>query len=220
MRIGAILSQADAGTDAATIRGYAQGLESVGYDHLMAYDHLLGASAERLSTGHFGGFGSPPYTDQHTFHEILVLFSHLAGVTTTLEFVTSVLVLPQRQTAVVAKQMSTIDLLSGGRLRLAVGVGWNWAEYEALGADFGARTDVLEEQIQVMRKLWTQPLVTFSGNHHHRHGFQPRLGRRQPARASGAGARVPPRGVADGQSRTRRHDGLIRCCRLRRDRAA
>jgi probable F420-dependent oxidoreductase len=166
MRIGAILSQADAGVDAQLIRGYAQGLESVGYDHLMAYDHVLGASAERLSSGEFGGFGTPPYTDQHTFHEILVLFSHLAAVTTTLQFVTSVVVLPQRQTAVVAKQVSTIDLLSGGRLRLAVGVGWNWAEYEALGADFAARTEVLEEQIEVMRALWTQPLVTFSGKHH------------------------------------------------------
>jgi probable F420-dependent oxidoreductase len=128
---------------------------------------VLGASAERLATGEFGGFGTPPYTDQHTFHEILVLFSHLAAVTTTLEFVSSVVVLPQRQTAVVAKQVSTIDLLSGGRLRLAVGVGWNWAEYEALGADFAARTEVLEEQIEVMRALWTQPLVTFSGKHHH-----------------------------------------------------
>lgn len=166
MRVGAILSQADAGVDADLIRRYAQDIESAGFDHLMAYDHVLGASAERLATGQFGGFGTPPYTDQHTFHEILVLFSHLAAVTTTLQFVTSVVVLPQRQTAVVAKQVSTIDLLSGGRLRLAVGVGWNWAEYDALGADFAARTDVLDEQIQVMRALWTQPLVTFSGRHH------------------------------------------------------
>jgi probable F420-dependent oxidoreductase len=166
MRIGAILSQADAGVDPDLIRAYAGGLEAAGYDHLMAYDHVLGASAERLAGGEFGGFGTPPYTDQHTFHEILVLFSHLAAVTTTLEFVTSVVVLPQRQTAVVAKQVATIDLLSGGRLRLAVGVGWNWAEYEALGADFAARTEVLDEQIEVLRALWTQPLVTFSGRHH------------------------------------------------------
>jgi probable F420-dependent oxidoreductase len=166
MKIGAILSQADAGVDPDVIRQYAQGVESSGYDHLMAYDHVLGASAERLAGGEFGGFGTPPYTDQHTFHEILVLFSHLAAVTTSLDLVTSVLVLPQRQTAVVAKQVSTIDLLSGGRLRLAVGVGWNWAEYEALGADFAARVDVLEEQLEVLRALWTQPLVTFAGRHH------------------------------------------------------
>ena len=114
----------------------ARDLEAAGYAHLMAYDHMLGASAERLATGEFGGFGTPPYTDQHTFQEILTLFAHLSAVTTTLGFVTSVVVLPQRQTAAVAKQVATIDLLSGGRLRLAVGVGWNWAEYEALGADF------------------------------------------------------------------------------------
>ncbi|MBI5090642.1 MAG: LLM class F420-dependent oxidoreductase [Actinobacteria bacterium] len=166
MKVGAIFSQADGGTDPEMMRRYARDLESAGFAHLMAYDHLLGASAERLSGGEFGGFGTPPYTDQHTFQEILVLFSHLAAVTDDLEFVTSVVVLPQRQAAAVAKQVATIDLLSGGRLRLAVGVGWNWAEYEALGADFGARTEVLEEQIEVMRALWTQPLVTFHGAHH------------------------------------------------------
>ena len=96
-----------------------------------------------------------------------MLFSHLAAVTTSLELVPSVLVLPQRQTAVVAKQVSTIDLLSGGRLRLAVGVGWNWAEYGALGTDFATREERLEEQIEVMRLLWSQPLVTFDGAFHH-----------------------------------------------------
>jgi probable F420-dependent oxidoreductase len=166
VRVGAIFSQADGGTDPEMIRRYACDLEAAGFDHLMAYDHMLGASAERLAGGEFGGFGSPPYTDQHTFQEILVLFSHLAAVTTRLEFVTSVVVLPQRQAAAVAKQVATIDLLSGGRLRLAVGVGWNWAEYEALGADFRARTAILEEQIDVMRALWTQPLVTYRGRHH------------------------------------------------------
>ncbi|MGE0136403.1 MAG: TIGR03619 family F420-dependent LLM class oxidoreductase [Ilumatobacteraceae bacterium] len=166
MRVGAIFSQADGGTDPAMMRRYAVDLEAAGFAHLMAYDHMLGASAERLAGGEFGGFGTPPYTDQHTFEEILVLFGHLAAVTTDLGFVTSVLVLPQRQAAAVAKQVATIELLSGGRLRLAVGVGWNWAEYEALGVDFGARTAILEEQIEVMRALWTQPLVTYRGAHH------------------------------------------------------
>ena len=100
----------------------------------MAYDHVLGASVERLGAGPFGGpFPAPPYTAEHTFHEVLTLFSHLAGVTSTIGFVTSVLVLPQRQTALAAKQIATIDLLSGGRLRVAVGAGWNRAEYEGLG---------------------------------------------------------------------------------------
>src|SRR5688572_22318419 len=116
MKIGAILSQADSGVDAVALRNYAQALERAGFDHLLAYDHVLGASADRLAGGRFGSFPSAPYTSEDTFHEILVLFSHLAAVTTRLEFVTSVLVLPQRQTAVVAKQVSTLDLLSAGWL--------------------------------------------------------------------------------------------------------
>jgi len=166
MQIGAIFSQGDSGTDADKIRHFAHAVESAGFDHLMAYDHVLGAAHDRLDGGRFGSFPTPPYTAEHTFHEILVLFSHLAAITSTLELVTSVLVLPQRQTPVVAKQLATLDLLSGGRVRLAVGVGWNWAEYESLGADFDARTDVLDEQIDVLRALWTEPLVTFSGRYH------------------------------------------------------
>ena len=152
MRLGVVFSQADAGVDAAAIRQWAIDAEAAGYRHLLAYDHVLGASVERLGPGPFGSFPAAPYTDQHTFHEILTLFSHLAAVTSTLEFVTSVLVLPQRQAPVVAKQISTIDLLSGGRLRLAVGVGWNQAEYEGLGTDFATREERLEEQIEVMRR--------------------------------------------------------------------
>jgi probable F420-dependent oxidoreductase len=166
MHIGAIFSQADSGTDPHAIRRFAQTVEAAGYDHLMAYDHVLGAAHDRLDGGRFGSFPTPPYTAEHTFHEIIVLFSHLAALTTTLGLVTSVLVLPQRQTTVVAKQIATLDLLSAGRVRLAVGVGWNWAEYESLGADFDARTDVLDEQIDVLRALWTEPLVTFSGRYH------------------------------------------------------
>jgi probable F420-dependent oxidoreductase len=170
MRIGAVFSQADSGTDPDAIRQWALDAEAAGFEHLMAYDHILGASAERLGTGPFGSFANPPYTSEHTFHEILVLFSHLAALTTKVSFVTSVLVLPQRQTAVVAKQVATIDLLSGGRIRLAVGVGWNAAEYEALGVDFADRTALLEEQIDVMRLLWAQPIVDFEGRFHHLRG--------------------------------------------------
>ena len=165
MRLGVVFSQADAGVDAAAIRRWAIDAEAAGYRHLLAYDHILGASVERLGPGPFGSFPAAPYTDQHTFHEILTLFSHLAAVTSTLEFVTSVLVLPQRQAPVVAKQISTIDLLSGGRMRVAVGVGWNQAEYEGLGTDFATREERLEEQIEAMRRLWTEPLVTYAGTH-------------------------------------------------------
>jgi len=125
MRIGAVFSQADAGTDPDAIRQWVVDVEAAGFEHVLAYDHILGASPERLGPGPFGAFPNAPYTSEHTFHEILVLYSHFSALTTTLQFVTSVLVLPQRQTALVAKQISTIDLLSGGRLRLAVGVGWN-----------------------------------------------------------------------------------------------
>ncbi len=166
MRIGAVFSQADSGTDPDAIRQWAIDAESAGYEHLMAYDHVLGASAERLGPGPFGSFPNAPYTSEHTFHEILVLFSHLAALTTRMSFVTSVLVLPQRQTAVVAKQVASIDLLSGGRIRLAVGVGWNAAEYEGLGVDFANRTALIEEQIDVIKMLWTQPVVSFEGRFH------------------------------------------------------
>ncbi len=170
MRIGAVFSQADSGTDPDTIRQWAIDAEAAGFEHLMAYDHVLGASSARLGPGPFGSFPAAPYTSEHTFHEILVLFSHLAALTTRMSFITSVLVLPQRQTAVVAKQVASIDLLSGGRIRLAVGVGWNAAEYEGLGVDFADRTALFEEQIDVMRLLWTQPLVDFDGRFHHLRG--------------------------------------------------
>jgi probable F420-dependent oxidoreductase len=166
MRIGAVFSQADSGTDPDSIRQWAIDAEAAGFEHLMAYDHVLGATSERLGPGPFGSFPTAPYTSEHTFHEILVLISHLAAVTTRMSFVTSVLVLPQRQTAVVAKQVASIDLLSGGRIRLAVGVGWNAAEYEGLGADFADRTAMLEEQIDVIKMLWTQPVVNFEGRFH------------------------------------------------------
>jgi probable F420-dependent oxidoreductase len=170
MRIGAIFSQADSGTDPDGIRAWVQRAEAAGFDHVMAYDHVLGASAERLGPGPFGPFPTAPYTAEHTFHEILTLFSHLAAITTRVGFVTSVLVLPQRQTALLAKQVATVDRLSGGRLRLAVGAGWNAAEYEGLGAEFDTRRDRLEEQVEVMRRLWSEPLVSFDGKFHHLDG--------------------------------------------------
>ena len=167
MNLGAIFSQADSGTDPDAIRAWARRAEEAGFDHIMAYDHVLGASVERLGAGPFGGpFPAPPYTADDTFHEVLTLFSHLAGVTSTIAFVTSVLILPQRQTALAAKQIATLDLLSGGRLRVAVGAGWNRAEYEGLGAEFESRRELLEEQVVVLRRLWSEPLVTFSGRFH------------------------------------------------------
>jgi len=170
MDLGVIFSQADSGTDPDAIRQWARDAEDAGFDHLMAYDHILGATPERLGSGPVGSFPSAPYTAEHTFHEIMVLFGHLAAITERMYFVTSVLVLPQRPAALAAKQIATLHLLSGGRIRVAVGVGWNRAEYEGLGADFAHRVAVLDEQIDVMRALWTQPHVDFVGRFHHLEG--------------------------------------------------
>lgn len=181
MQLGVIFSQAGSGTDPAAFRRFATESEAAGYGHFMAYDHVLGAAAEAFD-GSIGRFGAPPYTDKHEFHEILTLFSHLSAVTTTLEFVTSVLVLPQRQTAVAAKQIATVNLLSGNRLHVSVGVGWNYLEYAALGAGYDTRVARLSEQMTVMRKLWTEPLVQFNGAFHHldRIGINPCPGRAFP----------------------------------------
>lgn len=167
MHVGTIFSQADSGTDADAIRRWAVTADQAGFHHVMAYDHVLGATRERLTGGGIDQFGDPPYTDRDTFHEILTLFSHLAAITTTIEFVPSVIVLAQRQVPLVAKQVATVDRLSGGRLHVAVGVGWNHAEYAAMGADFEQRANVLDEQVALMRRLLTEPVVTFDGRFHH-----------------------------------------------------
>ena len=192
MKIGTVFSQADAGVDAAAIRAWAQRAEAAGFHHLLCYDHVLGASVDRLGPGPFGSFPAAPYTNEHTFYEVLTLFSHLAAVTTTLEFASSVVILPQRQTALAAKQIATMDLLSGGRMNVAVGVGWNPAEYAGLGASFATRTAQLEEQIDVLRRLWTEPLVSFDGRFHHldRVGINPLPTRNIPI-WMGSGAAEP-----------------------------
>jgi probable F420-dependent oxidoreductase len=160
MRIGVTFPQTEIGSDPIVIRDYAQAVEDLGYTHLLAFDHVLGAHPDR-----FPGW-KPPYTHESPFHEVCVLFGYLAGLTRSLELVLGVLVLPQRQTALVAKQTAEIQLLSGGRLRLGVGVGWNFVEYEALGANFHDRGRRVEEQIEVLRRLWTEDLVHFEGKYH------------------------------------------------------
>ncbi len=160
MQIGAVFPQTELGADAGAVRAYAQRVEELGYAHLLAYDHVVGADPQV----HRGWNG--PYDLYSTFHEPLVMFGYLAAVTTTLELVTGIVILPQRQTVLVAKQAAEVDLLSGGRLRLGIGLGWNAVEYEALGEDFGNRGRRCAEQVEVMRKLWTEPTVTYRGNYH------------------------------------------------------
>lgn len=160
MRIGAIFPQVEIGNDPVVIRDYAQAVEEMGYQHILVYDHVLGADISNRPDWR------GPYTSEHAFHEPFVLYGYLAAITRRIELVTGVLVLPQRQTALVAKQAAEVDVLSGGRLRLGIGVGWNDVEYEALGQDFRTRGARSEEQIALLRAFWTQPAVTFSGRWH------------------------------------------------------
>jgi probable F420-dependent oxidoreductase len=160
MKLGVVFPQTESGVDPIAIRDYAQTAESLGYDYLLAYDHVLGANPDRP-----GGWRGP-YTYETLFHEVFVLFGYLAAVTQRLELVTGVIILPQRQTALVAKQAAEVDVLSGGRLRLGIGVGWNEVEYVSLSEDFHNRGKRQEEQVALLRELWTKPLVNFSGAYH------------------------------------------------------
>ncbi|BBZ13684.1 LLM class F420-dependent oxidoreductase [Mycobacterium branderi] len=160
MRIGVVFPQTEIGADAGAVRAYAQQVEGLGFTHLLAYDHVVGADPA-IHTGWAG-----PYDLYSTFHEPLVTFGYLAAVTTSLELVTGIVILPQRQAVLVAKQAAEVDLLSGGRLRLGVGLGWNTVEYEALGEDFSNRGKRCDEQVDVMRRLWTEPTVTYRGTYH------------------------------------------------------
>jgi probable F420-dependent oxidoreductase len=160
MEIGVIFPQTEIGGDPGAVRAYGEALTELGYSHMAAYDHVLGGDTAVL--GDLGG----PYTIDHTFREPLMMFSYLAG-RTPLAFATSILIGPQRQTALLAKQAAELDLLCGGRFRLGLGIGWNKLEYDALGVPFDQRAAIFEEQIAVLRALWTQKSVTVDGRFHH-----------------------------------------------------
>jgi probable F420-dependent oxidoreductase len=160
MKIGVVFPQTEFPPDPIAIRDYAQAVEGLGFSHIHAYDHVLGANPDRP-----GGW-TGPYTYKHSFFEPFALFSYMAGLTHTIEFDTGILILPQRQTALVAKQAATLDVLSHGRTRLGVGNGWNELEYTALGENFHNRGKRMEEQVTLLRMLWTQPLVNFHGRWH------------------------------------------------------
>ncbi len=158
MQIGVTFPQNEIGADPAGVREYVQAVEEAGYKHLVIYDHVLGADP----TNRPGWRG---YTDKSLFHEPFVLFGYLAAFSK-LELATAVTILPQRQTALVAKQTAEIDVLTGGKFRLGVGVGWNSVEYEGLGMDFSTRGRAVEEQIEVLRLLWSQEVVSYKGKFH------------------------------------------------------
>jgi probable F420-dependent oxidoreductase len=158
VKIGVVLPQTEIGADPVVVRAYAAAVEELGFAHILAYDHVLGADP----AGHPGWAG--PYDVDTTFHEPFVLFGYLAAITS-MELVTGVIILPQRQTALVAKQAAEVDLLTEGRFRLGVGLGWNQVEYEALGKDFTDRGRRLAEQVALLRQLWTERSVTFRGQY-------------------------------------------------------
>src|SRR2546428_1921646 len=135
MRLGVVFPQTEIGSDPAVIRDYAQAAEGAGYDHLLVFDHVLGAKLERLDK-----LGRrPPYTDESAFHEPFVLFGYLGACTQRLELVTGIVILPQRQTALLAKQAAAVDVLTGGRLRLGVGIGREHVGDEAPEKGFHTR---------------------------------------------------------------------------------
>jgi probable F420-dependent oxidoreductase len=158
MQVGVTFPQTEIGADLVVIRDYAQAVEGLGYNHMVVFDHVLGADPTNRP-------GWKGYTQRDMFHEPFVLFGYLAALTH-LELVPAVIILPQRQTALVAKQAAEIDILTGGKLRLGVGVGWNPVEYEALGVNFKLRGRIIEEQIEVMRLLWSQEIVSYKGRFH------------------------------------------------------
>jgi probable F420-dependent oxidoreductase len=158
MKIGVAYPQIELRGDPVAVREFGISIEDLGFDHILAYDHVLGAvHADRTPplTG--------PYTERDPFHDPFVMFAYLAGITERVHFTTGILVLPQRQTAVVARQATDVGLLSGGRLRLGVGIGWNYVEYEALGQDFHTRGARQEEQISLLHELFSEPVVDFTG---------------------------------------------------------
>lgn len=160
MKIGVVFPQTEIGSDPATIARFATTAESLDYDHILAYDHVIGASTQ--SRPDWQG----PYTSESMFHEPLVLFSYLAGLTKTIGLVTAVMILPQRQTILVAKQAACVDVLSNGRLRLGIGTGWNEVEYESLAENFNDRGIRSEEQIDLLRRLWQDEAITYKGKWH------------------------------------------------------
>ena len=160
MKIGVVFPQTEIGEDPAAIRDYAQAVEALDYTHILAFDSVVGANPDRP-----GGWDSQ-YTYRHAFHEPFALFAFCAAVTHRIELATGVLILPQRQTTLVAKQAAEVDVLSAGRLRLGIGVGWNPVEFEALGENIHDRGKRVEEQLEVMRLLWTRELVTYEGRWH------------------------------------------------------
>ncbi|MBM3959834.1 MAG: LLM class F420-dependent oxidoreductase [SAR202 cluster bacterium] len=161
MQIGVVFPQTEIGTDPGGIREYGQAVERMGFSHILAYEHVIGANRASRPD-----WGRRPYDLDSMFHEPFVLFGFIAAATSTIGLVTGIVILPQRQTVLVAKQAATLDVLSNGRLRLGIGIGWNDVEYTALGMNFRDRGRRSLEQVEVMRALWTNRAVTIDKRWH------------------------------------------------------
>ena len=197
MEIGVAYPQIELRGDPVAVRKFGRAVEDFGFDHILAYDHVLGAVHEGRTPRLTG-----PYTERDPFHDPFVMFAYLAGITERISFATGILVLPQRPTALVARQATDVDLLSAGRLRLGVGVGWNYVEYEALGQDFHTRGARQEEQIGLLRRLFAEPVIDFSGRFDRidRASLTPKPTRSIPIWLGGAGEKAFDRAarLADG----------------------
>jgi probable F420-dependent oxidoreductase len=216
MRVGVVYPQIELRGEPEAVREIGLATEALGYDHLLMYDHVVGAHPDREPR--LWG----PYTDRHPFHDPLVCFGFLAGLTRRIGLITGCVILPQRQTVLVAKQATDVDLLSNGRLTLGVGAGWNPVEYDALGQDFHTRGRRLDEQVGLLRRLWSEPLLSWTGEFDRvdRACIIPRPKRRIPIWVGGfteaafrRGARLgdgfvfagPPEAVISGWARVRHH---------------
>ncbi|MEM9711313.1 MAG: LLM class F420-dependent oxidoreductase [Actinomycetota bacterium] len=204
MRIGAVYPQIELDGDPGAVRAIGLATEELGFDHLLVYDHVAGAEHADREPKLWG-----PYTERDPFHDPFVLFAHVAALTERIELATGVLILPQRQTVLTARQAADVDLLSGGRLRLGVGVGWNHVEYTALGQGFGTRGARADEQIELLRRCWTEELVSFDGRFDtvERVAVVPRPGRQIPIWVGGFSEAAFRRGATLG-------DGFIFAGRL------
>jgi probable F420-dependent oxidoreductase len=197
MEIGVAYPQNELRGDPAAVGEFGKAVEDLGFDHILAYDHVLGAVHADRAPALTG-----PYTERDPFHDPFVMFAYLAAITQRISFTTGILVLPQRPTVLVARQATDVDLFSGGRLRLGVGIGWNYVEYEALGQDFHTRGARQEEQIELLRRLFTEPVVDFSGRFHRidRASLVPKPKRSIPIWLGGSGEKAFDRAarLADG----------------------
>lgn len=199
MKVGAVYPQIELGGDTGAVKAFAQAAEEMGYDYILLYDHVLGAEHAGREPSLRG-----PYKETDPFHEPLVTFAYLAGVTKKIEFATGVIILPQRQTALFAKQAADVDLFSEGRLRLGVGIGWNWVEFDALemSRHFRRRGKREELQIALLRKLWGEPVLQYEDADHKidRAGILPRPKRQIPIWLGGSSEAAYDRAarIADG----------------------